>query len=45
MFVYAFILAGIIAKGLGVILAIFVAGMIVGIVLTASVALRLRRHR
>jgi hypothetical protein len=45
VFVYALMLAGIIAKGLGVILAIFVAGMIVGIVLTASVAMRLRRRR
>jgi hypothetical protein len=41
--VFAVILAGIIAKGLGVIAGIFLAGVIVGVVLTASVTMRVRR--
>jgi cell division protein FtsX len=40
---YAVVLAGIIAKGLGVIAGIFFAGMILGVVLTVSVTTRLRR--
>ncbi len=40
---YAVLLAGIIAKGLGVIAGIFFAGMIVGVVLTVSVTSRFRR--
>ena len=39
------VLAGIVAKGLGVIAIIFAAGMVVGILLTASVTRRLRSRR
>ncbi|MDQ1358893.1 MAG: hypothetical protein QOF20_2102 [Acidimicrobiaceae bacterium] len=39
---YAFVLAGIIAKGLGVIAGIFFAGMILGVVLTVGITSRLR---
>jgi hypothetical protein len=38
------VLAGIIAKGLGIIAGIFIAGMIVGILLTATIAVQLRRR-
>lgn len=38
------VLAGIIAKGLGIIAGIFFAGMIVGILLTATIAVQLRRR-
>jgi len=39
------ILAGIIAKGFGVIGLIFLAGLIIGIVLTFSITRRLHRRR
>jgi hypothetical protein len=37
------VLAGIVAKGLGVIAIIFAAGLVVGIILTVSVTKRLHR--
>ncbi|MDQ1393746.1 MAG: hypothetical protein QOF30_2723 [Acidimicrobiaceae bacterium] len=40
---FAVVLAGIIAKGLGVIAGIFFAGMIIGVALTVSVTMRIRR--
>lgn len=39
----ALILAGIVAKGLGVIAIIFGVGLVVGVILTMSVTKRLRR--
>ncbi len=37
------VLAGIVAKGIGAVLAIFGIGVIVGVILVAAVMLRLRR--
>ena len=40
----AFVLAGIVAKGLGVLAIIFGMGMVIGVFLTVSVMRRVRRH-
>lgn len=40
----AFVIAGIVAKGLGVIAVIFLAGLIIGVVLTLSITARFRRR-
>jgi hypothetical protein len=39
------VLAGIVAKGLGIIAGIFFAGLLVGVVLTAMIATRVNRFR
>ncbi|MHB8671531.1 MAG: hypothetical protein ACYDAD_13410 [Acidimicrobiales bacterium] len=39
------VLASIVAKGFGVLLAIFLAGIVVGVALTASVTIRIQRFR
>jgi hypothetical protein len=44
-FAAIFVLAGIVAKGLGVIAIIFGAGLVFGVVLTLSLTSRLRRGR
>ncbi len=42
---FSLVMAGIVAKGIGVILIIFAVGLVVGIVLTASVTARIGRAR
>jgi hypothetical protein len=39
------VIAGIVAKGLGIIAGIFFAGLLVGVVLTAMIAARVNRFR
>ena len=39
------IIAGIVAKGLGIIAGIFLAGLLVGVLLTAMIAARINRFR
>lgn len=41
----AFVVAGIVAKGLGAVLVIFAIGLAVGVVLTLGVTVRMRRGR
>jgi hypothetical protein len=45
MAVSALVLAGIVAKGLGIIAGIFLAGVLVGVVITAMIASRIGRLR
>ena len=39
------VIAGLVAKGLGIIAGIFGAGLLVGVVLTATIAARINRFR
>jgi hypothetical protein len=45
MTISAVLLAGIVAKGLGIIAGIFVAGLLVGVILTAMISKRIGRMR